>query len=85
MRIENNFNQDVHYVLVKYWHPSLFRVIGWGYSFVDSHGQDLHHDAMRDMRALGCHINIINNCQTLDRETRVSGLAKDMQEGVLFM
>ncbi len=47
--------------------------------------QDLHHDAMRDMRALGCHITIINNCQTLDRETRVSGLARDMQEGVLFM
>jgi hypothetical protein len=40
---------------------------------------------MRDMRALGCHITIINNCQTLDRETRVSGLARDMQEGVLFM
>lgn len=47
--------------------------------------QDLYHDATRDLRALGCHIGIINNCQTLDRETRVSGLAKDCQEGVLFM
>lgn len=47
--------------------------------------QDLHHDAMRDLRALGCHVTVINNCQTLDKETRVSGLAKDMQEGVLFM
>lgn len=47
--------------------------------------QDLFHDATRDLRALGCHISLINNCQTLDKETRVSGLAKDMQEGVLFM
>lgn len=47
--------------------------------------QDLHHDATRDLRALGCHVNIINNCQELDRETKVFGLAKDMQEGVLFM
>lgn len=47
--------------------------------------QDLHHDATRDLRALGCHITVINNCQTLDKETRVSGLSKDMQEGVLFM
>jgi hypothetical protein len=47
--------------------------------------QDLYHDATRDLCALGCHIGIINNCQTLDRETRVSGLAKDCQEGVLFM
>lgn len=47
--------------------------------------QDLHHDAERDLKALGCHITVINNCQTLDKETRVSGLAKDMQEGVLFM
>ena len=47
--------------------------------------QDLHHDATRDLRALGCHVTVINNCQTLDKETRVSGLAKDMQEGVLFM
>ena len=47
--------------------------------------QDLHHDASRDLRAMGCHITVINNCQTLDRETRVSGLAKTMQEGVLFM
>ncbi|KAK9915021.1 hypothetical protein WJX75_003704 [Coccomyxa subellipsoidea] len=46
---------------------------------------DLHHDATRDLRALGCHINIINNCQELDRETKVFGLSKDMQEGVLFM
>ena len=47
--------------------------------------QDLHHDATRDLRALGSHINIINNCQELDRETKVFGLSKEMQEGVLFM
>ncbi|EIE19331.1 hypothetical protein COCSUDRAFT_19644, partial [Coccomyxa subellipsoidea C-169] len=46
---------------------------------------DLHHDATRDLRALGSHINIINNCQELDRETKVFGLSKEMQEGVLFM
>jgi hypothetical protein len=43
--------------------------------------QDLHHDAERDLRALGCHIPVINNCQSLD-------LAKDASscgEGVLFM
>lgn len=50
-----------------------------------STSSDLHYDAERDLRALGCHITIINNCQTLDRETRALGLAKDMQEGVLFM
>lgn len=33
----------------------------------------------------GCHIPVINNLQTLDRETRALGLAKDVQEGVLFM
>ncbi|KAK9798140.1 hypothetical protein WJX73_007295 [Symbiochloris irregularis] len=50
-----------------------------------STSSDLHHDAQRDLRALGCHIAVINNCQELDRETRVVGLAKDKQEGVLFM
>lgn len=33
----------------------------------------------------GCHIPVINNLQTLDRETRALGLAKELQEGVLFM
>ncbi|GAX84898.1 hypothetical protein CEUSTIGMA_g12319.t1 [Chlamydomonas eustigma] len=46
---------------------------------------DLHLDATRDFRDLGCHINIINNCQSLDKETRTFGLSKDYQEGVLFM
>eukprot|EP00955_Chlamydomonas_euryale_P031878 334431-Chlamydomonas_euryale.AAC.1 len=38
---------------------------------------DLHLDATRDFRDLGCHINIINNCQALDRERRTLGLAKE--------
>ena len=38
----------------------------------------------RDLRDLGCHVNVINNCQALDRETRGLGLAKDFQ-GVLFL
>ena len=50
-----------------------------------STSSDLHCDALRDLRALGAHINVINNCQALDRETRVVGLAKEMREGVLFM
>ena len=50
-----------------------------------STSSDLHCDALRDLRALGAHITVINNCQTLDKETRVVGLAKDMREGVLFM
>ena len=50
-----------------------------------STSSDLHFDAERDLKSLGCHINVINNLQALDRETRVVGLAKDMQEGVLFM
>ena len=50
-----------------------------------STSSDLHHDAERDLRGLDCYLNIINNCQTLDKETRATGLAKDMQEGVLFM
>lgn len=50
-----------------------------------STSSDLHHDAERDLCSLDCYLNIINTCQTLDRETRVTGLAKDMQEGVLFM
>ncbi|KAG1681531.1 hypothetical protein FOA52_014037 [Chlamydomonas sp. UWO 241] len=46
---------------------------------------DLHIDAQRDFRDLGCHLNIINNVQTLDKETRTLGMSKDFQEGVLFM
>ena len=46
---------------------------------------DLHHDAERDLKALGLHLQVVNNCQTLDRETRATGLSKDFQEGVLFM
>ena len=40
---------------------------------------DLHLDATRDFRDLGCHVNIINNLQTLDKETRAFGLSKDYQ------
>lgn len=50
-----------------------------------STSSDLHHDAERDLGALGLHLQVVNNCQTLDRETRATGLAKDFQEGVLFM
>ena len=46
---------------------------------------DLHHDAIRDLRALGSHITVVNNCQTLDKETRATGLSKSVAEGVLFM
>ena len=44
---------------------------------------DLHLDAQRDFQDLGCHINIINNCQTLDKETKALGLSKDFQVGCL--
>lgn len=51
-----------------------------------STSSDLHHDAERDLRDLGCAgISIINNVQTLDKGTKVVGLSKDLQEGVLFM
>ena len=50
-----------------------------------STSSDLHLDAQRDLRNIGCHINVINNCQTLDKEQKVVGLPKDLQEGVLFM
>ena len=50
-----------------------------------STSSDLHNDAIRDLRALGCHISVINNCQTLDKETRATGLSKFASEGVLFM
>ncbi|KAK9833324.1 hypothetical protein WJX81_006479 [Elliptochloris bilobata] len=46
-----------------------------------STSSDLHYDAERDLRALGCHVPVINNCQSLD-------LAKDSattRDGVLFM
>lgn len=42
-----------------------------------------HHD--HHLQDLGCHINVINNCQALDKETRAMGLAKGFQEGVLFL
>ena len=50
-----------------------------------STSSDLHNDAIRDLRALGCHVSVINNCQTLDKETRATGLSKWASEGVLFM
>lgn len=52
---------------------------------VAARSSDLHLDARRDLRDLGCHINVINNVQALDRESRALGMAKDYQEGVLFM
>ena len=50
-----------------------------------STSSDLHLDAQRDLRNINCHINVINNCQTLDKEQKVVGLSKDLKEGVLFM
>ena len=46
---------------------------------------DLHADAQRDLSDLGMHVNVINNCQALDSATKVGGLSKDFQEGVLFL
>jgi hypothetical protein len=45
---------------------------------------DLHLDAARDLRDLGVHVPVVNGVQTLDRETRALGLARDLQHGVLF-
>ena len=50
-----------------------------------STSSDLHYDAERDLKALGLHLQVVNNCQTLDKETRAAGLSKEFQEGVLFM
>ena len=66
--------------MIKFCIPTLCRPQVWL-----STSSDLHCDALRDLRALGAHINVINNCQALDKETRVVGLAKEMREGVLFM
>ena len=47
---------------------------------------DLHRDAERDLRDLGCYLKVINGCQELDREgKRAFGLPKDFREGVLFL
>ncbi|XP_022100278.1 protein FORGETTER 1-like [Acanthaster planci] len=45
---------------------------------------DLKVDAQRDFHDLGCHIKVIEGCQQLDKETRVLGLPKDFQDGVIF-
>lgn len=50
-----------------------------------STSSDLHADAIRDLRDIGCHMPVIGSCQELDRETRALGLSKDFQEGVLFV
>ncbi len=50
-----------------------------------STSSDLHLDAERDLSDLGCHIKVINNCQALDQGSKALGLAKDLQEGVLFL
>lgn len=42
-----------------------------------SSSSDLHRDAERDLRDLGCHLKVINSCQELDREgNRALGLPK---------
>ena len=51
-----------------------------------SSSSDLHRDAERDLRDLGCYLKVINGCQELDREgKRAFGLPKDFREGVLFL
>lgn len=51
-----------------------------------SSSADLHRDAERDLRDMGCHLKVINSCQELDREgSRALGLPKDFKEGVLFL
>ncbi|GIL79152.1 hypothetical protein Vretifemale_8504, partial [Volvox reticuliferus] len=50
-----------------------------------STSSDLHADATRDLRDLGCQLTVINNVAALDRESRALGLAKEYREGVLFM
>lgn len=50
-----------------------------------STSSDLHCDATRDLRDLGCHLPVINNVAALDRESRALGLSKEYREGVLFM
>jgi hypothetical protein len=50
-----------------------------------STSSDLHLDAERDLSDLGCHIKVINNCQALDQGSKALGLAKELQEGVLFL
>ncbi|KAG2500714.1 hypothetical protein HYH03_001479 [Edaphochlamys debaryana] len=50
-----------------------------------STSSDLHADATRDLRDLGCHVTVINNVSSLDRESRALGLAQEYREGVLFM
>ena len=45
-----------------------------------STSSDLHLDAERDLRGLGCmSVNVINNLQSLDKVTTTP------QEGVMFM
>eukprot|EP00775_Hariotina_reticulata_P007699 gene7699-7898_t len=50
-----------------------------------STSSDLSVDALRDIRDLGAHIQVINGCAMLDKGTRALGLDKDLQEGVLFL
>eukprot|EP00039_Didymoeca_costata_P003109 m.65130 g.65130 ORF g.65130 m.65130 type:complete len:1396 (-) comp11709_c0_seq1:101-4288(-) len=45
---------------------------------------DLKNDAERDLRDLGCFINVIDGCQDIDKGTLALGLTKEKQTGVLF-
>ncbi|XP_033638096.1 protein FORGETTER 1-like [Asterias rubens] len=45
---------------------------------------DLKVDAQRDVHDIGCHIKVIEGCQQIDKETKVLGLPKDLQNGVIF-
>jgi hypothetical protein len=46
-----------------------------------STSEDLSLDAERDLTDVNCHINVIKNLQTLDKEQKATGLSKDYQEG----
>lgn len=45
---------------------------------------DLSKDAERDLHDLGCHINVIDGCQAIDKHTLALGLTKEYETGVLF-
>ena len=50
-----------------------------------STSSDLLLDAQRDLRDLGVHVRVVDGPVELEKETKVSGLSKDCQEGVLFV
>jgi hypothetical protein len=45
---------------------------------------DVAQDAERDLRDVGCYINVINGCQGIDKHTLAFGITKEFASGVLF-